>query len=322
MNQPLTLEEQKATEQKRVEKLEAKEQKRLDRELKKIKNKADYVAVPSSYGPFIKVQKINVTFGNDQATALIEKNLAKDITAKQSVILYDKEDKNMAMPLGGVVKYTNNENGKSKIIIDLPRGTNTEFLSDIVGVITLQTINSQRLPLSALTKNKDNESIVWLARQNDDKKFKIEHHKIDKAQDNGKFFTPKQHTIGPYDLIITNPDKFIRTDQDYQVFVTKMDTPTLNPIDQARVDFDVYLFESRQAQLIQSAEDCANGRPKDGLTSLPDGSTSTASACGATTNENDIMFQIFQSLTTPNNGTEGNGVNQGACGQVSASCGQ
>jgi len=317
LNEPLTLEEQKAVEKKRAEKLALKEQKRLERELEKIKDKADYVATPSSYGPFIKVQKIDVQYDGDEAIAMVEKDIATDINEKQRVVLYDKEDKNVAMPLGGVVKYINNENGKRKVVITLPEGTNTEFLSRTVGVITLQTISSQRFPLSALMKNKEGKSIIWIARQDENDQYQMEAHRIEKADENGVFFTPKERTVGPYDLVINNPDKFIRADKSYDLFITEMDTPTLNPIDQAKVDFDVYIFETRQAQLIQAAEDCANGRPKDGVTTIADGSTSSTSACGATPSEDDIMFQIFQSLTTPNSGS-----GTGACGQATEACGQ
>lgn len=322
LNAPLTAEEQRVVEQKRAEKEAIKEQKRLERELKKIKDKADYVAAPSSYGPFIKVQKINVQYDIDEATALADKNIAKDIRQKQRVVLYDKENKNIAMPLGGVVKYTNNENGKRKVVITLPEGTNTEYLSDTVGVITLQTINSQRFPLSSLTKNKEGESIIWIARQNENNQYQMHAHKIEKADENGVFFIPKERSVGPYDLVINNPDKFISADKNYDLFITEMDTPTLNPIDQAKVDFDVYIFETRQAQLIQNAQDCANGRPKDGVATMADGSTSSTGSCGSTTpSEDDIMFQIFQSLTTPNSGS-GSSTGTGACGQAASACGQ
>jgi len=321
LNAPLSPQEQRILEQKRAEKLASKEKKRLEKELKKIKDKADYIAAPSSYGPFIKVQKVKVKYNGDEATAMIEKELATDIKAKQRVILYDKKNKDTAMPLGGVVQSNNSKDGKRKVVIALPDGTNTDYLSDTVGVITLQTINSQRFPLSALKENKEGDSIIWLARQthaqNGKIQFKMEAHRIEKADKNGQFFTPKERTVGPYDLVVTNPDKFIRADNNYDLFVTKLDTPTLNPIDQAKVDFDVYVFETRQAQLIQAAEDCANGRPKDGSTTLVDGSTSVIKTCGANPNQNDVMFNVFQSLKETNSRP-----GSGACSQTASSCGQ
>lgn len=299
ITQPKSAEKIAQLEEERALKEQERKEKRLEKELTKQKDKADYIAAPSSYGPFIKTQKIDVVYGDDNATALIEKDQAQNIKIKQDVILYDTE--NNVMPLGGIVHHINNEDGKRKITIQLPKGTNTKFLANKVGVITKETIVSQRIPLSALTKNEEGENIVWLASPTENKKVKLQSKRVEISDQNETFFLPVNNDIGPYVLIINNPDKFIRREKEYALYTTQIIEPVLNPIDQARIDFDTYIFEARQAELHQIAEDCVNGirRPQTGDTSLPDGTTGGGAACGATRDENDIMFEIFKSLTTP-----------------------
>ncbi len=270
-----------------------------------------YQGALPSIGPLVTVQKIKVSYDGDTAIATLQQKDLDTITIGQKVVLYD--DEKTTMPLGGKINRFTSENNQIKAFIELPEGTNTEFLSNIVGVITQELRAIQRLPLDILQTDKEGGKFIWIAQlDNAVALYKLIKHPITIGAHNGIYFEPQALHHAPEGLIIINPDNKINPDTHYMVTPAKIDAPLHNPIHQAWIDFELYRLEVQQARLIKQAEDCVNGVEREPITG--DSSSGSSNSCGGNTDPNDIMFQVFQSLTQPADAGGGN-----ACG---SSCGQ
>lgn len=315
LTKPLSDEEKQLIAEKRADEERQKENIRLEKELQKQKDRADYIAALSSFGPIIKIQPIDVRFEDAKALALLDNQETTGLQVGQPVVLYD--DENYALPLGGMIQSFNQNEGKRKVVIKLPEGTNTEYLSPHVGVILQETVASQRIPLSAIAQNKNGENFIWLATVNNDGKYVLSQKPININIYDEEFFEATQNDIEAAQLIIINPDKYIRADKEYNLFVSELNAPLHNPTKQALIDYELYRLEQDQLVMTQRAEDCFNGveEPQQGSITLADGSTenSTLTSCNAGAGTDDVMLRVFQSLTTPQN--SGSACGTSACGQ-------
>lgn len=280
---------------------------------------ADYIATPPTFGPIIRTQSIEVGFQSDQATGFLTTEKSKKIAAKQDVILFDKED--YVLPLGGkVTGIENSEDSQQKIIIALPEGTNTQFLSNTLDIIILETAASKRLPLSAIQQDENKNTFVWVAHSDDENATTI-----NKAQrlyigvgiSDTEYFEEDGHKIESFTPVIINPDNKIKPDKNYNIVATEIEGPLHNPIRQAWVDYEVARLETQQEDLQRIADECASGKKRlvatSGATTLADG-TQTGGGCGQASNAPLDPIDIFNSLINNIDGQSGCSSNA-KCGQ-------
>ena len=286
----------------------------------KTKQEADYLAIHPHFGPLVQTQKIKVTFDDekDLATGSLNSEDLEKIRTKQKVVLYDRED--ITLPLGGEVSHI--DKTTNTITITLPEGTNTSYLAAELDIIIRETVGSKRLPLSALQTDKNGETYVWIAKQNEEQnQFQVQRQTITKGLHDSNYFEEDGHTIQAYDLVILNPNKKIRSDKNYNVVFTEFSAPLHNPIHQAWVDYEVYRLEEEQRIMAKQAEDCFNGvsapaipdSPEAGAATVP-GSVASRNCAGG--NTPDDPLHVFNSLMKIiNEGTiEGGGSACGSCG--------
>lgn len=276
------------------------------------KKEHQYIGVFPSTGPLTIIKNLSVLYEGDFAIANIEQTDLNDIKIGKKVVLYD--DESVAMPLGGTVHHFTTQNEQLNVFIKLPEGTNTEFLANIVGVITTETNASQRLPLSAIQTDQNDRTFIWVATQTSSTDlYTLKKKDITIGIQDDRFFEPRGFHQIPDGLTIINPDKKINTETPYDVLEEKLNAPLHNPIKQAWIDYELYRLEHQQIELKEIAEKCAQGtqEPQSGNTNI-----SSASSCGTSANHHDPLFQAFQSLTQPDHDHS----HEGSCG--SNSCGQ
>jgi hypothetical protein len=263
---------------------------------------SDYLAATPHYGPLIRTQEINVTFNGDQAIGTIYANDAKDITKNQNVILYDKQG--YTLPLGGKVIDIFEEEGRKRITIQLPQGTNSDLLLNDLDIITLETVASKRLPHSAyLEENSEdgtNKTYIWIAKPaTNNQTYTLNKLEIGIGLTVLDYFEEAGYKIRSSDLVILNPNRDIKENTPYDLEVIELTLPLHNPIKQAWVDFEINRLNKQQTELIERAENCGKDKnPVTGDYTPVLGATSTPSSdsCGSSFDGTD-PFAIFNSLT-------------------------
>lgn len=271
------------------------------------------VGASPSYGPLIDIVKLPAYYKNDDAVIDASRVSNAEIRKGQSVALYNK--KGAIMPLGASVS---NIDDMTRVMITLPKSTNVELLSNEVGVLVIETRASKRLPTSALQKDENGETYVWIAQlEEGTEKYNIRRQYIKISIQNGVFFEESGYKIKSKDLVITTPHSDIQSDKSYDVTIEEFEAPTNNPIKQAWIDFEVHYLEQEQARLKQLAADCKNGKSAAQGADPSTGNESSES-CGnsAITDSNDPLA-IFNSLI---NQPVVSGSN--ACGSGASECGQ
>ena len=258
-----------------------------------------YVAAIPQYGPLIHIQEITVSYEKDTATGTLKNDLASKIMAPQDVILYDKD--HFVLPLGGKVKEVKQEDNSSIVTITLPQETNTDLLSSTVGIITLETSASKRLPLSALQTDENNAFYVWMMEQKEDSvKSNVRRQYINVGMQDDKYFEEAGQEIGSFDLVLINPDKKVKSNKRYKIEQVIFEAPLNNPIKEAWTNFEVTRLEQQQVDLLQAAEDCRNGKLNTAQQDTSGEDTAAASSCNspfpATTTGTD-PFAVFNALT-------------------------
>lgn len=271
---------------------------------------SDYLAAQPHYGPLVITQTITVTFNKDSATGEISQDKIVPIEPGQDVILYDKDGH--AMPLGGVVKSTEN----NKVIITLPQGTKTDHLLGELDIITLETKASARLPLSALQTDETGESFIWLAQHDiSENSFTFTRHTIKKGLSDATYFEESGFTLRANDLIVLNPDDKIRSDKKYMIIITNLNAPLMNPISQAWVDYELYRLQKQQDEMHALAAECDSGGG-----SLDQNITDLRKKGGACGGGNAVDYakdpmEIFNALINRGTGgTDGSSSCSGSCG--------
>ncbi len=281
---------------------------------------SDYLAANLSSGPLIQTQEIHVTFSEDSATGSLKLEDPEKIKTGQAVILYDKDG--IVMPLGGVISKVQEESNNELLIkIDLPAGTNTDFLLTEPEIITLETNGSRRIPLSALQTEENGNSYIWIARADIEKKaYTVTRQYIEKGLSGNNFFDPG-YDIDTYALIILNPDKNIRSNRKYNIEIVELNAPLHNPTRQAWIDYDLYRLEKEQEELLKIAADCDKGLPpapvsgdQSPLKGDENGNCGdTTNSCGDSANDRTNPLAVFNALQKQSEGV-------GACSS-SPSCG-
>jgi hypothetical protein len=260
-----------------------------------------YLVATPHYGPLTQTQEIRVAFDQDQAVGTLSNETAQNIKQNQKVILYDKEG--YILPLGGKVESILTNNGKKRITIKLPLGTNTALLATDLDIITLETIASKRLPRSAYIQDNANDktsTYVWIAKLSTKNKdsaniYTLEKLEIDLGLTVLDYFEESGYKIHSSDLVVLNPDSKIKENIPYSLKVTKLNLPLHNPIKQAWVDFEINRLNKQQAELTERAENCGkaatgNITATSGANSLPQ-----SESCGTDFDGTD-PFAIFNSL--------------------------
>lgn len=272
-----------------------------------------YNAAAPHFGPLIRITDLTATYQENEALASLP--IDSDVTAKQNqnVILYDKNGK--ILPLGGKVEKIDGDT----LIISLPEATDTSLLNQKVSVITLETIGSKRLPLSALQKDDNNKSFVWVATPAPNTNgHTVEKRAITVDIKGDKYFEAGLK-VRATDLVILDPDSSLEANKEYKIGLTEIkDAPLHNPIKQAWIDFEMNRLEEAKAEMAQRLEDCLNGVGQQdvgtqdiGAITNPDGSTSSSASCGGDLfKSEDDPLAIFNSILN---------TNMGGC---SAACGQ
>lgn len=266
--------------------------------------KTEYEISIPHYGPLILTQEIDVTFTGNVATGYLPQSDMDQITKNKKVILFDKQG--YALPLGGEVRSIRpQENDTSKIVILIPKGTQTELLNDKLSIIKREEIGTKRLPNYVLQRSEDGNFYVWRATQEaDNATFKIKKTPIKILLRNEKYFVEAGRQIGSRDYVVINPDNALSEEKSYNFKIVDFNAPLHNPIKQAWIDLKLKNDREQQAILIQAAEDCANGVAKQdsidindvktGDSSSADGSGSSSS-CGSPFQGTD-PFLIFQNM--------------------------
>jgi hypothetical protein len=255
------------------------------------------------YGPLIQLKDIELSFYGNIANANLSLDNAQNITKLQRVVLYDKNLS--ALPLGAEITMVKKEDNKTKLIILLPFGTNTELLSNKASVIVSEEIAAKRLPLSALIEE-DQKLFVWRLGnganidldESEETKLnsKLEKVHLSGVQKNDRYFVEIGNIISSKDLIVLNPDKNINTEKKYTLNVTEFEAPLHNPIKQAWVNLELKKIADQRAKDKQDYLDCIErNRPKleGGEMSNKDGNSS--SSCAANFDPSD-PFMIFENL--------------------------
>lgn len=279
---------------------------------------ADYVVSPPTFGPIIQTLSLDVIYEDDQAFAFVSNEEAKIIEVRRSVILYDQED--YVLPLGGTVSsIEQTETGQNKVTISLPEQTNTELLAGNVDIITLETVASKRLPLSALQKE-NGQHFVWTPRYNQESnEITLSRLHIKVGLSDEEYFVENGEKIDSHTPIVINPDNKTKADKAYSIFATEIAGSLHNPIRQAWIDYELYRLEQEQKELNQIAEDCKNGKKslifKPGAATNPDGSMAMP-GCNQQRDPNKPLdpMQIFNSLVN-------SGTSSGCGNSSSAGCG-
>ncbi len=273
-----------------------------------------YTAAVPHFGPLIRTVDFTATYQENKALVSLPEGSDLPLKQNQNVILYDKNGK--TLPLGGKIENIDN----TTITISLPEATDTSRLNNKVSVITLETIGSKRLPLSALQKDNNDQSFVWVATPAPNGNGHIVEKRAITVDIKGQTYFEAGLKVRATDLVILDPDFSLTADKKYRITISEItDAPLHNPIKQAWIDFEMNRLEEAKAEMAAALEDCLNGAHKSasdapalGATTNPDGTTNSGS-CGGNGglfNGETDPIAIFNSI-----------LNTGANG-CSASCGQ
>lgn len=265
------------------------------------KSKAYEIARPH-YGPLVELQEVELTYIANIANAFLPLNIAEKISTYQKVVLYDKE--NTALPLGGEVLKITEVEGKAKVVILLPRGTKTEYLSNKANIIIRDNIGVGRLPLSAL-QHEDGQHFIWRTlgknlKNTEETKITTSFEKVMIAPPlkNNAYFVEQENKINPADFIVLTPDKDITENKDYDVTIVDFKAPLHNPIKQAWIDLEIQKLKDQRAEMKEAIANCQAGtvdNPQGGETSNAGGGGKPVSSCGSSFDTTD-PFVIFQNL--------------------------
>lgn len=261
-----------------------------------------YLISMPSYGPLIRLQNIDVIFEGDKAIGTLPNAETAAVATPQKVVLYDKSG--FTQPLGGqvtAVKAAENE-GITKITIQLPEGTNTDLLLNEPDIITMETIASKRLPKSAIVTEADGETYVWIATPTakDKTAFTIQKLYIKTGLDDLDYFEESGFKIKSSNLIVLNPDDAIDGGKTYRFKQVEMEAPIHNPIQQAWVDFEMNRLKLQQQEMQKTADNCGKANIVTGDSTTPAGETNApaSDSCGADLLEGATdPFAIFNALT-------------------------
>lgn len=305
---PLTPEElaieQARLEEKQQQKLQKQREKEEARKLAKLKSKAEYQVAKPDFGPLMHVAEITVEYPDNQADTAIgflDEEAAQSVKKNQDVILYDQQD--YVLPLGGEVSDIEVTDDEYKITISLPEGTNTEYLSKDLEILTFKTIASKRLPHSAIQNDSNGETYVWVAYPDTENKTanKIRRLPITVGLTDPYYFEERAHKIEAHDYIVINPDKTLKSDKSYNFDFIELDAPLHSPIKQAWIDYEIYKYNANQADAAIRVAKCrADARRSKALNpnyDKPDIGDSTKSSCGSAIPTNDPTA-IFKALTS------------------------
>ncbi len=271
-----------------------------------------YLFSRPSNGPLTKTKKITLNYHeNNLASANIPADHENKLRAKQNVILFDKAK--TVMPLGGEVKTIEPKDDLIEIGIQLPAGTKTELLSNEAEIITSEIIASQRYPLTALQRDKNGNTFVWVAEKTNNKnKYKAIKTWVDKPTIGRNHFIAGK-PINAYSLVILKPDKKIKDKKIYGMTQVKFKAPLKSPIKQAYYDYRTYSHDKFMEEQAKKLKKCREQKTPEAPSGDATGSCSTNSANAKPTSPE----EIFQSIL--NRQPRGS---SGSCGGSTASCGK
>lgn len=285
------------------------------KEQQKLIDAAQYTFSYPSNGAIVRTQGITLTYhDNGWVSSKIPVGSEKDLKVNQDVILYDKEG--TTMPLGGNIRLIRPKDNQIELIIEIPSGTKTKLLSNDAEVIVLEALASQRFPLSALQRDKNDNTFVWAVKATDEEnKFQAIKTWVDRPFLGDNYFVAGK-PIRASSLVILNPNKKIKNKKIYKMAQVEFKAPTKSPIKQAYYDYQNYVVEKILIDAKERARNCGEGGTSK-LIPKPE----ETSACGQA---GDIKKQsadeIFQSILSRQ---PGGGMSlRKNCGGGGAGCGQ
>lgn len=287
------------------------------------KDAADYMAAVPSSGPIINTTDMDVTYKSGHAYGYLNEQNVGATKIGQDVILYDKEG--IILPLGGIIESIELQNDQYKVTISLPEDTDTSLLMPFVSILTQVLQVGQRVPHSAVLTDDNGKTYIWVATPsrleplNNEDKFKLVRQYVEKGAADPNYVDVNAE-LGFGDLVVMDPDKKIKEDKIYKIFNVVLDAPSQNPIRQAYVDYEGYLFGEWMEELEQIYQDCLSGKTAKleadsnlvGKSTLPDGTTTINCPTNAE-NRPATKEEILQMLLSGNNAAGGCG--SSACGQ-------
>lgn len=287
------------------------ETKEQENKQQKALKKVDYVFSSSSQGSLIQKQSIVVEYHqNDEASALISNKFLDKIRINQNVILYDKAK--TTMPLGGKIKSITPHDDELEIVITLPKGTKTEYLSNETDIITLEARSSLRFPLSALQKDKNGNHYAWSVEGTEKKgKFKTNKIWIDTPLIGENHFV-SGHPIGIKTPLVLNPDRKIKHQKIYKMVEVEYKASPYNPIKQAYYDYQIQKRQRDSRAAKKSLADCrANALKNKASTAV----TAPSNSCGGSApNGKTDPMDIFNSILSRQPGsTQSSGSCNASC---------
>ena len=252
---------------------------------------AEYKFSYPSNGTLTKTQKINVDFlPNDEALGWAD-NIDR-MKIGQNVILYTKN--NIVLPLGGVIKSLQNINdAQSKVTIQLPKNTQTQYLSSDVDVIIAEYPHMQRFPLSALQKDINDNYYVWgIQKTEKEGYYNVEKTWLDQPIIGWRHFTLGSIVNRNYQRIILNPDSNIEEHTAYTMSEVDFKAPSESPIKNALRQYETLLQQKRLEAHRRQKKNCGEG----GQNMIPE--SEEGLACGKGAKRNMTPEEIFNSILT------------------------
>lgn len=258
-----------------------------------IVKKADYLISYPSQGSVIQKHPITMTYHqNDEASSLIPQELSDKIQISQDVILYDKDQN--TMPLGGRIKSkTTTKTGQAEIIIKLPEGTKTKYLSNEGNVITLEARASFRFPLITLQQESPDNYYVWsVIKTAREGKFKVSKLRLNHILIGDDHFSSAN--ISKQTLIVLEPDNKIQDNKIYKMAQVQYSAPTDNPISEAKQAYRLSKTIISYNEAKQRIANCRNSakKQKQGIVDAPQ----SGSCTNNTFDEKATPMEIFNSI--------------------------